>query len=82
MTSAASSLPAELKVCARRSWGGRAGACLAGFRGDRERCGVGGQAEQGWRERTVMTAGFGGAEVWEGGAVAPKNCTPGLEAGR
>lgn len=30
----------------------------------------------------MMTAGFGGAEVWEGGAVAPKNCTPGLEAGR
>ena len=42
--------PAELKVCAPWRWGPRAGACLAGFRGDREGGGgVGGQAQQGWR---------------------------------
>lgn len=41
---------AELKVCAPWRWGWRAGACLEGFRGDRERGGgIGGQAEQGWR---------------------------------
>ena len=41
---------AELKVCAPWRWGRRAGACLEGFWGDRERGGgIGGQAEQGWR---------------------------------
>lgn len=41
---------AELKVCAPWRWGWRAGACLEGFRGDRERGGgIRGQTEPGWR---------------------------------
>lgn len=48
--------------------------CLEGFGGEAERGGgIGGQAEQGVEggERTVMSVGFGGAEIWEGGAAAP-----------
>lgn len=62
---AAPLLPAELKVCARRSWGREGSAASRGFEGTQRPAVSGGQAEWGWKERTnhcwiCGCAGLGG----------------------
>lgn len=59
VTSVPPLLPAELKLCARRSQGREAGACLTGVQEDQMRCPMGCLAGQGWKQRATMTAGFG-----------------------
>lgn len=74
-------LPAELKVCARRSWGREGRLLPRGVSRGPSALRCRGNRRSGGGRRALTTAGFAGAQGWEGGAAAPRNRTPGWEAG-